>query len=67
VTTPEVFTVATDVLEDDHVPPAVASARVVVNPTQTDVVPVIAATTGRAFTVTVAVELEVQPEPLVTV
>jgi hypothetical protein len=67
VTTPEALTVATEVLEEDQVPPAVTSARVVVDPAQTVVVPVIAATTGRALTVTVAVEVEVQPEPFVTV
>ena len=38
-----------------HVPPTVASARVVVKPGQTVVVPVIAA--GNAFTVIVAVAL----------
>jgi hypothetical protein len=67
VTTPEAFTVATEVLEDDQVPPAVTSARVVVDPAQTVVVPVIAATTGRALTVTVVVEPAVQPDPFVTV
>jgi hypothetical protein len=67
VTTPEALTVATDVLEEDQVPPLVASASAVVDPTQTDVVPVILATVGRALTVTVAVETEEQPEALVTV
>ncbi len=67
MTTPEALTVATPALLEDQVPPVVTSASVVVDPAQTVVVPVIAATTGRAFTVTVAVELEVQPEPLVTV
>jgi hypothetical protein len=67
VTTPEALTVATAVLEEDQVPPAVTSARVVVDPAQTTVVPVMAATVGSAFTVTEAVELEVQPDPLVTV
>jgi hypothetical protein len=67
VTTPEAFTVATAVLEEDQVPPVVTSARVVVDPAQTVVVPVIAAKTGSALTVTVAVELEVQPDPFVTV
>ncbi len=67
VTTPEVDTVATAALLEDQVPPVVASPRVVVDPAQTEVVPVIAATTGRALTVTEAVELETQPEALVTV
>ncbi len=40
VTTPEASTVATAVLEDDQVPLVVASARVVVDPAQTVVVPV---------------------------
>jgi hypothetical protein len=67
VTTPEAFTVATAVLLEAQVPPAVTSASVVVDPAQTVVVPVIAATTGKALTVTVVEELAVQPEPLVTV
>jgi hypothetical protein len=67
VTRPEALTVATAVLEDDQVPPAVTSARAVVDPAQTVVVPEIPATVGRALTVTVAVEVEVQPEPFVTV
>ena len=40
VTRPLELTVVTEVLEDDHVPPAVASASVVVDPTQTAGVPV---------------------------
>ncbi len=67
VTTPEALTVATVVFEEDQVPPVVTSARVVVDPAQTVVVPVMPATTGRALTVTIVVELEVQPDPLVTV
>jgi hypothetical protein len=67
VTTPEASTVATAVLEEDQVPPLVASASVVVDPAQRVVVPVMGWTVGRPLTVTVAVELEVQPEPLVTV
>ena len=66
VTTPEALTVATAVLLDDQVPPAVASASVVVEPTQTLVVPVIAATTGRALTVTPVVTAVVQPLAFVT-
>jgi hypothetical protein len=67
VTTPEVDTIATEVLLEDHVPPMVASPKVVVDPAQTEVVPVMAATVGSALTVTEAVELETQPEALVTV
>jgi hypothetical protein len=66
VTIPEVFTVATAMLLEDQVPPVVASPSAVVDPTQTELIPVIAATTGNAFTVTVAVALAVQPDPLVT-
>jgi hypothetical protein len=61
------LTVATEVLEEDQVPPEVTSARVVVDPAQTAVVPVMPATTGKALTVAEVVELEVQPDPLVTV
>ena len=52
VTTPDVFidAVALELLL--HVPPVVASASVVVEPTHTDAVPVIAA--GSGFTVTIA-------------
>jgi hypothetical protein len=67
VTTPEALTVATAVLLEDQVPPAVTSLSVVVDPTQTDVVPVIAATTGRALTVTPVVTAVIQPLALVTV
>jgi hypothetical protein len=67
VTTPEALTVATAVLEEDHVPPAVASASVVVEATQTEVVPVMPATVGNALTVTAAVALPEQPPAFVTV
>ena len=67
VTMPEELTVATAVLLEDHVPPEVASFRSVVDPAQTLVVPVMAATIGRALMVTVAVTLEVQPLPFVKV
>jgi hypothetical protein len=67
VTTPELETVATEVLLEDQVPPVMASLRGVVDPAQTEVVPVMAATVGSPFTVTEAVELETQPEALVTV
>ena len=65
-TTPEALTVATAVLLEDQVPPLVASLRVVVEPTQTLVVPVMAATVGSALTVTVVVAVEVQPLAFVT-
>jgi hypothetical protein len=49
------------VLLEDQVPPAVTSLRVVVEPAQTVVVPVMAATTGSALTVTPVVTAVVQP------
>jgi hypothetical protein len=67
VTTLEASTVATAVLLEDHVPPVVASLKVVVDPIQTEVGPVMAAMVGSALTVTMAAELEIQPEALVTV
>jgi hypothetical protein len=67
VTTPEALTVATAVLLEDQAPPVVASLKVVVEPTQTLVVPVIAATTGSALTITPVVTAVVQPLALVTV
>jgi len=59
-TTPEAETVAAEALLEDQVPPVVAEANCVVNPEQTFVAPVIAATVGNAFTVTVAVAVFVQ-------
>ena len=53
--------------EVDHTPPAVALARAVVEPSHTSVVPLIEATTGIAFTVTVAVCVLTQPLAFVTV
>jgi hypothetical protein len=53
VTTPEVPTVATAVLLLLHVPPGVASVNEVVEPAQTDVVPVIAPTEPPTVTTTV--------------
>ena len=68
VTTPVDDTVATAVLDEDHVPPAVAEANCVVKPEHTFVAPVIAATVGNGFTVTVvAVDVAEQPLALVTV
>ncbi len=61
VTTPEAETAATAVLEDDHVPPGVASVMLVVEPIQTDADPPIGATVGCALTMTESVELLVQP------
>ena len=48
--------------ELDQVPPEVAFAKVVVAPAQTVVVPVIVPALGRAFTVTVAVAVLLQPK-----
>ena len=46
--------------------PVAVSAKVVVEPAQTDIVPVIAGTVGSGLTVTTAVTTVVQPKPLVT-
>ena len=69
VTTPvDAFTVAVAVFEEDHVPPVVAFAIVVPDPTHTAVVPVITATVGSGFSVTtVAAEVAEHPLLLVTV
>src|SRR6478735_8337928 len=61
LTTPLLSIVATDSLLLLHTPPAVASVSVVVNPAHTLVVPLIAATTGIALTVTVVVLVPTQP------
>jgi hypothetical protein len=45
----------------DHIPPVVILESAVVVPTQMEVVPVIAATEGKPFTVTVVVTALVQP------
>jgi hypothetical protein len=56
------------VLLEDQVPPVVAEANCVVKPEQTFVAPVIAATVGNAFTVTVvAVDVAEHPLAFVTV
>src|SRR6202008_710714 len=65
VTSPVPFTVATAVLLDDQLPPAVTLDKVVFDPAHTVVVPVIDATVGTSFTVTEAV-LFVVPQVLVT-
>ncbi len=68
VTTPvDALIVATLVVTDFQTPPLVASDKVVVCPTHTVVVPVMAAIVGKAFTVTVVLTLSTQPLPLVTV
>ena len=67
VTTPvEASTVAT-ALDDDQTPPVVALVNVVAEPAHTSVVPLIAATTGRALTVTACVTKLVQPFAFVMV
>ena len=55
VTIPDAETVAAAMLDEDQLPPAVASVRVMVDPAQTEEDPPIAATVGSALTVTVAV------------
>ncbi len=67
VTTPVELTEAIAALDDVQTPFAVALASAVVEPEHTSVVPVIAATTGIALTVTVVVTDDVQPLPFVTV
>ena len=67
VTTPVLLTVAIAELLLVHVPPLVALVRVVVEPTQVELIPAIAATTGAEVTVTVVVTAVVQPVELVTV
>ena len=68
LTTPPALIVATAVLLDDHVPPVVALAKVVVEPAHTPVLPVIEATVGSGVTVTaVAAEVVEHPFKSVTV
>jgi hypothetical protein len=68
VTTPVALTVAIEVFELDQVGFTLVVARFVVVPTQSEVLPVIAAVVGNAFTVTVvAAEVIEQPPALVTV
>ena len=55
VTIPLVLIEAIDGVPEDHVPPFVASDKVVLLPAQTDKVPVIAATVGFAFTFKISV------------
>ena len=66
VTTPvDALTVAVAVLDDVQTPPAVTSDKVVVEPSHTEVVPVIAATVGNALIVTVVVTELTHPFALV--
>ena len=66
VTTPvDALTVAVAVLDEVQTPPVVTSAKVVVAPTHTEVVPVIAATVGNALIVTVVVTELTHPLALV--
>ena len=65
VTTPVELIVAVAVLAVDHTPPVVVEASAVVAPAHTDVVPVMAATTGKLLIVTVVVTALVQPFELV--
>ena len=65
VTTPELLTVATEVLLLLHVPPLTLSVNEVILPTDTVEVPVIVPADGAAFTITEAVALAV-PQLLVT-
>ena len=66
VTTPvDALTVAVAVLDDVQTPPAVASAKAVVAPSHTEVVPVITATVGNALIVTVVVTELTHPFALV--
>ncbi len=65
VTMPDVPMVATEVVPLVQVPPEVVFDNVVVAPTQTLIVPVIADSVGSEFTVTTALTDEVQPKPLV--
>jgi hypothetical protein len=51
----------------DHTPPVVASDKFIVLPAHTELLPVIGATVGFAFIVTVVVAVFIQPEPFVTV
>jgi hypothetical protein len=67
VTIPLVPIVATPVALLLHTPSAVASNNAVVSPTHTVRVPVIAATVGNGLTVTAAVTVVAQPNPIVTV
>jgi hypothetical protein len=67
VTTPVELTEAIAALDDVQTPFAVALASAVVEPEHTSVVPVIAATTGIALTVTVSTALVVEQPFVVTV
>ena len=67
LTTPEAEpTVATDVVPDVHTPPAAASLKVIVEPLQNDVAPVMALTDGERSTVRTAIAFA-EPQLLETV
>jgi hypothetical protein len=66
-TTPPVPIVATDVFEEDQLPPVVGLDNVADALAQTDVTPVIPNTPGTGLTVTTLVTLVTQPNELVTV
>ena len=66
LTKPLLFTLAIEELPLDQLPPEVASANKVVEPTHTCVTPVIGETVGRAVTVS-NFETEPEHEPMVTV
>ena len=66
VTKPLALTVATAVLDDVHAPPVVTDVNCVVAPFLTVVVPVIAATVGKALTFTNTVELPTHPYEFIT-
>ena len=65
VTTPELLTVATDVLLLLQIPPVATSVSETEEPAHTDPLPVMAPETGNGFTVTDLVATEV-PQLLVT-
>ena len=58
VTTPVVLTVATDALLELHTPPEVASTRVIEEPTQVSVGPVMVPAEGAGATVIACVSIE---------
>jgi hypothetical protein len=66
VTIPLILMIATVVVVEPQTPPLVASLKGVVLPIQTEVVPVMAATVGKALTVTVVDTESLQPLPFVT-
>ena len=55
LTTPVLLTVATELAEDDHTPPLILSAKLMVPPTATDEGPVMIPADGVEFTVIAAI------------